>query len=256
MQRHSLALVVFAASACAQQSPPMVGASNASHQRAGDQRHSERIEFGVGVRLVREGAATLVEVDAQVAMREGWLEQLVCKAGTREHESLLAVEASPRMIHAALLASGLTPGAPGSWLEGAPDATGAPTFSLVPPRGDRVELRVKWTAEGVSREAPLCSWVRRAPTANQAPSDEFPCTRFVFAGSLIRPNPPSWPAGEHFVADFTGSIVGLVTFGDEVIAFDEVIPDKVDIAPPLWEARTQSIPREGTPVTLTIERAP
>jgi hypothetical protein len=203
----------------------------------------------------------VVEIDSQVAMREGWLEQLVCKAGTREHESLLAVEAMPRTIHAALLAAGLASGAPGSWSEGAADASGSPTFTFVAPRGDRVTLRVRWSEGGAIREVPLCDWVRRAPSASHdggeqsASPDSFPCDRFVFAGSLVRANPPSLGEGEHYVADFTGSIVGLVTFGDEVIAFDEVIPDRIDVAAPSWEARTSAIPPEGTPVTLIIEPA-
>jgi uncharacterized protein (AIM24 family) len=58
--------------------------------------------------------------------------------------------------------------------------------------------------------------------------------------------------GEHYVADFTGSVVGLVTFGDEVIAYDDVIADKVDVDPAAWVAWTERMPPEGTRVELLI----
>jgi hypothetical protein len=60
---------------------------------------------------------------------------------------------------------------------------------------------------------------------------------------------------ERYAADDSGSIVGLVTFGDEVVAMRTVIPDKVDVAPASWKARTDDIPPEGSPVTV-IFRAP
>jgi hypothetical protein len=46
--------------------------------------------------------------------------------------------------------------------------------------------------------------------------------------------------------------VGLVTFGDEVISFEEVIPDRIDVAPAMWESWTDRIPVEGTPIELII----
>jgi hypothetical protein len=58
--------------------------------------------------------------------------------------------------------------------------------------------------------------------------------------------------GEHYVADRTGSIVGIVTFGDETIACDEVISDKADVDAPQWQARTERMPEPGTRVRLVI----
>jgi uncharacterized protein (AIM24 family) len=47
-------------------------------------------------------------------------------------------------------------------------------------------------------------------------------------------------------------VVGLVTFGDEVIAYDDVIADKVDVDPAAWVAWTERMPPEGTRVELLI----
>lgn len=204
------------------------------------------------IRIDRSKSQVLIR--AQVAARNGWLEQLVCKAGTREHESLLAVEAPPKLIHAALLAAGLTAGAPGSWLEMPPDASGHAVVRFEPPTGTPLDVRVRWQIDGKVNECAICDWVRGVSTDAGHDAPVFSCDRFVFAGSHVRPNPPSLGPGEHYVADYTGSVIGLVTFGDEVVAYEEVIPDRVDIAPSAWEAWTDRMPPEGTAVELLIGR--
>ena len=246
----ALVTLVIIGQSCASPQPLVDGA----HAKAAPPpRASEPKLVRIGSDIVVNLANSEVVIGAQVAARIGWLEQLVCKAGTREHESLLAVEAKPKLIHAALLAAGITHGSPGEWIELAPDSSGKAILQLRPPTGSPVEILVRWKSGDDEHESKLCDWVRRVPDDSTANAlVPFPCNRFVFAGSRVRPNPPSLGPGEHYVADYTGSIVGLVTFGDEVIAFEEVIPDRVDIAAPLWEAWTDRIPPEGTPVDLVI----
>jgi hypothetical protein len=209
-----------------------------------------------GVRVDR--AAELVALDGTVVLTQGFLEQLVCTPSTRVHESLIAIDASPRSVHAALLLAGLEPGAPGRWQE-VPDGSGGWSVDRVRPTGPRVDVSVRWTDEaGASREVPLLEWVRRVdaagdPSAAPASGDGAALAGdLVFAGSRIRPNTPSMGEGEHYVADLTGSVVGLVTFGDEVIAYDEVIADKVDVDPATWVAWTERMPPEGTRVVVLI----
>ncbi|MSR69185.1 MAG: hypothetical protein EXS17_02425 [Phycisphaerales bacterium] len=208
----------------------------------------EFIDLAPGIRVNRTRNEVIIR--AQVAARIGWMEQIVCKAGTREHESLLVVEVAPRIIHAALLALGCEPGSPGTWQESSPENDGVSAFELKPPTGSRLDVLVRYTRDGALIEVPVSDWLR-----SESPSGEsiaFSRDRFVFAGSHVRPNPPSLGPGEHYVADHTGSVVGLVTFGDEVIALADVIPDRVEVAPALWEAYTQQIPPEGTDVELII----
>ena len=196
------------------------------------------VALGAGVTVDR--AAGEVRVDTQVAMDRGWLEQGVCAAGTREHESLLATEVPASRIHAALLLLGLEPGAPGSWRE----VPKGDSFAVerIAPRGPRLDLFVR--VDG--RQVPLDAWVHD-PVRHAA----FPSQPWVFAGSRMRANRPPEP-GEHYVADRTGSIVGIVTFGDEVIAYDEILSDKVDVDAPEWQASTAVIPAPGTRVQLVI----
>lgn len=194
------------------------------------------VELAAGV--VADRAKGEVRVAAEVACDRGWLEQAVCKAGTREHESLLAVEALPSTIHAALLLVGAQPGAPGAWTQ-SPDGA----VARIPPSGDRVEVLVR----GAFGERPLSDWIEDPERARAFPPDGW-----VFAGSRVRPNTRSMGPGEHYVADRTGSVVGIVTFGDEVVAFREVMPDRAEVESPAWQARTDRMPAPGTRVELVL----
>lgn len=206
------------------------------------------IDLAPGIQVNR--ARNEVIIRAQVAARVGWIEQIVCKAGTREHESLLVVEVAPRTIHAGLLALGCEPGSPGSWQESSAGKDGAPAFVLNSPTGSPVEVRVRFMRDGERMDVSVSDWLRSESASGELIA--FASDRFVFAGSHLRANPRSLGPGEHYVADYTGSVVGLVTFGDEVIAFADVIPDRTEIAPSLWEAFTERIPPEGTEVELII----
>jgi hypothetical protein len=200
----------------------------------------------------------MVIVDGTVVLTQGFLEQLVCTPSTRVHESLIAIDADPRGVHAALLLAGLEPGEPGRWQEVA-GAAGEWKVDRVRPTGPRVEVTVRWfSPDGAAHEAPILQWVRRANAAGDPSAPPIggdgasPPGHLVFAGSRIRTNTPSMGPGEHYVADFTGSVIGLVTFGDEVIAYDEVIADRVDVDPAAWVAWTERMPPEGTRIELLI----
>lgn len=181
-------------------------------------------------------AAGEVRVAAQVALDAGWLEQAVCRAGTREHESVLVVDLSPRSLHAALLLLGAEPGTPGAWRwDGDP-----PQVVRVPPRGDRLAIFVRFEGDPVER--PLSDLIRRVD-----PESRLPEQPWVFAGSLVEQGA--------YAAEFSGSVVGLVTFGDEVIAFEAVLADQEAAEEPSFLVREGVVPPPGTPVTLVIRPA-
>jgi len=91
-----------------------------------------------------------VVVKANVALRSGSLEMLMCLPQTKEHESILSYEGDARTLHAALIAAGLEPGEPVSF---DPDFT--------PPKGPVVGITLHWTDEaGVARSAPARQWIR------------------------------------------------------------------------------------------------
>ena len=182
-----------------------------------------------------------VMVHGKVAIRQGFLEQLVCFKGTREHESLIVVNVAASHIHAALLAVGAHAGHPGIWSR---DKSTANDLKLEPPAGDLVSVRVEYVSDGITRRNDLGEWIEDARHQDQFKSI------FVFAGSHFEPD---GRGGQRYTADVTGSTVGLVTFGDELIAYAQVIPDQAEISRPRWQAHTALIPLEGSDVVLILK---
>jgi len=206
----------------------------------GDVRAGAPVSLGASMTIDR--AAREVRIDAEVACTQGWLEQAVCRAGTREHESLLVVNTPPSRVHAALMLIDLQPGRPGRW-EMSPDGV---TVKRIPPEGDAIAA---WVEVGGTR-VPLSSWI-----ADPVRGRRFPEQPWVFAGSRMRRRPPERGGGEQYVADATGSVIGIVTFGDEVVSFCEVLSDKVETDAPEWQAATERMPQPGTRVTLVLTPA-
>jgi hypothetical protein len=198
------------------------------------------VAVGRGVRA--DLAAGRVELDSAVCIESGWLEQVACTPGTREHEALVVVKARPRDVHAALLLVGLEPGAPGSW------RVDGEALVSVPPRGPRLRVLFRWVdGQGQTHEHSPAEWIRDVRTATSPPIEHW-----LFAGSLLQP----MDGGSfRYEADGSGSVVGLVTFGDEVVALPEVRPDAESVLEPEWEAWTERLPPVGTRVLLILEEA-
>ena len=195
-------------------------------------------------------SAVAVEFTATAVIETGFLEEYVCTVGTREHESLFAFDGEASEIHAAMLLAGFIAGAPGRWRE-IPNDDGSLTLELGLPTGDAVETSVR-LPDGSTRA--LDWFVRRAPidgTESLASTTQPPC-RFRFAGSRFRTDRKT--GREFYLADGSGSLVGLVTFGDEVVAPIEVIPDQASAAAPIWEVFSERMPKPGTKVTIVLAR--
>ncbi|MBI1304597.1 MAG: hypothetical protein GC172_12560 [Phycisphaera sp.] len=199
--------------------------------------------------LVRVDRATrTVEFDAVAVLDVGFLEQLVCMVGTREHESIFAFEGKPSEIHAALLLVGALPGRPGHWRE-VTSADGSSAIEGVPPQGTDVAIEVE-LPDGAVRGI---EWFVRASPISTA-SGAAPPSTFVFAGSRFVRNPRTHE--ERYAADGSGSLIGLVTFGDETIGAVEVIPDSAQAAAPVWEVFTERAPTPGTRVKVRVRARP
>lgn len=86
----------------------------------------------------------------RVVLREGLLEMLICKAQTKEHESILSVDSDAYLIHAGLLMLGAKPGSPASF-----------DTQFHPPTGQEIDIYFNWTdAEGRPQRANARTWVR------------------------------------------------------------------------------------------------
>jgi hypothetical protein len=93
-----------------------------------------------------------VLLKTQVALQKGSLEMLCCKKQTKEHESILSLDAMAQAVHAGLLRIGAKPGTPVQY---------NPEFQA--PTGQKIDIFVSWTDDkGKSRRVPARSWVRQA----------------------------------------------------------------------------------------------
>jgi hypothetical protein len=91
-----------------------------------------------------------VLLTSRVCLREGLLEMLLCKAKTKEHESVITIDSDAFIIHGALLALGAEPGHPVRF---------QPEFQ--PPEGAPLEVWLNWTdAAGKPQRTEAQKWVR------------------------------------------------------------------------------------------------
>ena len=219
------------------------GTSGWPHEAVADARPAEVHPFE-GITVLRDQPA--VEIEAWTCLESGWLEQIACSPNSREHESLVVVAAKPSDIHAALLMAGFQPGSPGRWMYEEDE------LRIVPPAGDRLDIFVRYRRAGTTEEIeePIANWIRDAEGRATFPDDPW-----VFGGSSFTENPEWMGPGEHYVADMSGSIIGLVTFGDEVVGYSQVLSDQAAIQPPQWEVRSDHLPAVGTPVILILRPA-
>ena len=178
-----------------------------------------------------------VEFPAQVALDEGWLEVAVCRRGSRDHESVVVVDAEPSVIHAALLLAGLQPGSPATWDR---------TLGWRQASGEPVELSIQVVERGRRRVLTLES-VIRDERGDRTPS-------LVFAGSLMKAPAGASATESRYLADLSGTVVGLSTFGDEVVASREIRSPDASIDPATWTIRPGVLPSAGTMVTVVLAR--
>lgn len=91
-----------------------------------------------------------VLLKSRVCLREGLLEMLICRAQTKEHESIVAVDSEAYVIHAGLLAVGAKPGTPVRF---------EPEYQA--PTGQKIDIYFNWTDEdGNPHRERAQRWVR------------------------------------------------------------------------------------------------
>lgn len=180
----------------------------------------------------------LIQLDAKVVLREGWLELLVCTPGTKEHESILSVETPPSVIHFGLLTLGAEPGSPIRI-----ESRGEELIPI-PPTGDVIAIDLTYTDEaGQSITVPANQWVY-----NEATKAVMADNRWVFAGSKLR----EFEEGPVYLADLEGSAVSLVNFGSELLAKPNRLTDSNAVHGENFVVNTDVIPPLNTPVTVTL----
>lgn len=188
--------------------------------------------FAPGVRI--NWNLRRVEIAAEVALREGPLELLLCGVNTREHESVFVTKARPLHVFQAMGLLGLEPGLPPRY-DRAADRT-------LPASGESVDIRIACKDAAHAESSGPEEFLRL--TSDREPP---PPIRWVFAGSRFL-------ADGRFAADDDGSIACVVDFDSALISVDASHSSDNEV---LWlEANTEAIPPRGTACTVLISASP
>ena len=185
----------------------------------------------LGESLWFDPASRELVILAQVVLREGPLEHLLCLRGTKEHEAILATAAEARAIHAGLLLTKAEPGHPVRF---------DPKFE--PPAGSKIKIQLHWTDDkNQPKTADAKTWVKNLKKEQPIEID------WVFGGSMIVQDPrtkkPFYTAaeGDYFtVANFASAILDLP------------VPSSASDAERQFVAFTQNIAPLGTWVYMRL----
>jgi hypothetical protein len=177
-----------------------------------------------------------VGIQSEVCLREGPLELLLCKAGTKEHESILTADVDARLIHAALLSIGAKAGSPVQY---------QPKY--VPARGSTVKVTVEYQEDGRTVRRSAKEWIRNSKTMKDLDVD------WVFGGSQLI-NDPDDPNKVPFYAANNGDVICVANFPDAML--DLPITSSREDAERSFEATTDRIPPKGTKVIVYLEVVP
>jgi hypothetical protein len=172
-----------------------------------------------------------VHVDGYVALRDGFLEMFACTVGTKEHESVVAVETKAATVHAALLAVGAREGHPVQF---------RPEFK--PPTGTEVGVEVCWLdAEGKWQSARAQEWVR------EAESGKVMTQPWVFAGSGFFVDEET--KKRYYMAE-SGDFICVSNFTTAMLDIPMASSDSNEGL--MFRANTDKIPPMATPVRLVL----
>ncbi len=188
-------------------------------------------DYAPGVRI--DWGRQVVEVDAVVVLREGPLELLACSPNTREHESILVVQARPIHIYQAMGLIGLQPGSPVRY-----DPNTSRSYA---PTGESLDLRVRYRQRSIEKTVKAEQWLLDNERGQLPKSVEW-----VFAGSRTLDD-------GRFGADQDGTVVCVVDFATALITVGSLHTADNEF---LWlSANTTVIPPIGTHCTLLIRSA-
>ncbi len=195
-----------------------------------------------------------VDVNASICLHEGTLELIACTKDSKEHESIVVIEAKPKHIHAGLLLLGARPGNPA--MRKAVDDDAMRWIDL-PPKGDPIAVSLVFAnKDGEMVEHPISEFVSsladdsgQLPSGNKSETEaaaKFPDI-FVFAGSILQ---AEGKGERQYVADQTGSVISIATFGDELLCLSGVHEQDNDALS--WKINSDNLPARGTKVILRL----
>jgi hypothetical protein len=203
--------------------------------------------------LVKKG---YIDVEAKICLTEGMLELLACTKDSKEHESLIAVVPKAAHIHAALLLIGAQPGNPAMRKE--VETEDGPRWIDLEPRGQEIDISLVFNNEaGEPVEHPIKEFLIKSAEESFEPKPEeknnkenraFPTNTFLFVGSHVFKDGEADPV---YLADESGNVISLSTFGDELLALPGVHAN--DNQGLVWSVDPTRLPPLDTKVILRLK---
>jgi hypothetical protein len=183
-----------------------------------------------------------VGIVAEVCLREGALEQFLCKKGTKEHEAIVRVDMDAELVHLAILTTGAKPGTPTGFID--PKTEQA---KYTPATGSKVKVTVHYKKDGKLHTHPAQEWIWDLNKKMIMPHD------WVFAGSVFIKDPDD-PGKKPFYGANSGDIFSISNFPYSTLEFPVQISK--DDAQLTYEARTEKIPPLTSKVWVLVELMP
>ena len=172
-----------------------------------------------------------VIVGGKICLRKGLLEMFACPRGTKEHESIVAVNAKSSLVHTALLAAGSKPGSPVSY---------DPKY--VAATGPIIDVDIAWKDEnGKTIKRRAQEMIRHVKTRKPMKED------WVFAGSGFWKDEET---GEEYYMAEGGEMICLSNFSTAMM--DLTVESPQENASLFFEALTDQIPPLGTEVRMIL----
>ena len=180
------------------------------------------------------------------------IEYLVVTETGFTHEALAMVRATPSKLNAAFLALGLTPGKTIEYVKKDPPPSAedlisgkAREFYAIPPKGQVVDLAVRWTDEEGTQLRPIEDLVRYVTNGSTLPRRGF-----VYVGSTFKRVLIGVDREERFVADLEGNLVSLYLSGFGHCLFDMNSAEGAESY--LYDINPETCPAKGTIATFVF----
>jgi hypothetical protein len=183
-----------------------------------------------------------VGIVAEVCLREGALEQFLCKKGTKEHEAIVRVDMDAEMVHLAVIATGAKPGTPTGFID---PKSEEPKYTAA--TGSKVKVSVCYKMDGKVHEHPAQEWIWDTKKKITMPHD------WVFAGSVFIKDPED-PTKKPYYGANSGDIFSISNFPYSTLEFPVQISK--DDAQLVYDARTEKIPPLTSKVWILVELMP
>jgi hypothetical protein len=194
-----------------------------------------KVPVGKNVVLEVQRNKRRVVVEASVCLREGMLEEFLCRKYTKEHESILTADIDARDLHKALVLTGAEPGSPAQF---------EPTYK--PATGPHIKVSVRYEKDGKTITVPAQDWIRDSVKKKAITVD------WVFAGSKLVTDPLEPKNPPIYLAN-NGDIISVSNFDCSLL--DIAIRSTDKNANLAYEAFTDRIPPLQTKVQVILEPA-